>query len=150
MSEWLSNLDFSVIWLILVIGLLVLESSTVNLVAIWFALGSLCALFSAVLGADFWLQIVIFTIVSFVSLLFTRPLVKKLTNPINTKTNSDAIIGATAIVSIKIDNLSGEGYVSVNGVEWMARSKNDETIEINEKVTILSIEGVKVIVEKII
>ncbi|MBQ6537324.1 MAG: NfeD family protein, partial [Eubacterium sp.] len=47
-----------------------------------------------------------------------------------------------------INNKKGTGQVSVRDLEWLARSEDDSVIEKGETVTILRIEGVKLIVKK--
>ena len=46
-----------------------------------------------------------------------------------------------------IDNLAGTGAVQVFGQTWTARSAGGETIPAGSKVTILRIEGVKLLVQ---
>ena len=47
----------------------------------------------------------------------------------------------------KIDNLEGQGQVSVSGAVWTARSQEEQVIPVGERVRVLRIEGVKVFVE---
>lgn len=47
-------------WLIIAILLGVFEAMTVDLVAIWFAIGALAAILPAAIGAPFWVQLVVF------------------------------------------------------------------------------------------
>lgn len=67
-----------VLWLALLIVFAVLEASTVSLVSIWFMGGALTALIAALCGAEIWLQIILFFVVSIALLLCLRPLSKKL------------------------------------------------------------------------
>ena len=53
------------------------------------------------------------------------------------------------IVTVSINNISGEGRVLVNGLEWAARSDDGVPVEKGENVLIKAIEGVKVIVERV-
>ena len=149
MSEWLLSLDFNIIWLVILVFLIVLEASTVNLVAIWFALGTLFALLCSALGAPIWLQMLVFIGVSLLALAVTRPFVKKILTPKRTSTNYDRILGMTGIVNEEIDNIRGTGYVSVDGKDWMARSEEGDIIKIEDKIKIIKIEGVKVFVKKV-
>ena len=57
-------------WLIAMVFFLVVEAVTVGLVCIWFAAGSLVALLCAMFDAPVWLQIVVFLIVSAVTLYY--------------------------------------------------------------------------------
>ena len=65
------------IWAIAIVAFLVIEALTVSIASIWFALGSICALIAALLGAHEWLQVAWVVVVSVVTLIFTRPVVKK-------------------------------------------------------------------------
>ena len=57
-------------------------------------------------------------------------------------------IGKEAVVTETIDNLSGTGAVRLDGKIWSARLiGEDERAEVNEKVRVKKIEGVKLIVE---
>lgn len=94
----------AMIWLILFVVLVVFEIATLGLTTIWFAAGSLVAFFAALLHATWWLQFILFIIVSFVMLIFTRPFAVKYINKHTSKTNIDSIIGQTGRVIAKIDN----------------------------------------------
>ena len=137
-----------VLWLVLLIVFAVLEASTVSLVSIWFMGGALTALIAALCGAEIWLQIILFFVVSIALLLCLRPLSKKLLKKRKIATNADSNIGKTAVVTETIDNLRGTGAVKISGVEWSARSVDDSVLEKDAVVRILRIEGVKVCVER--
>lgn len=137
-----------IFWLAATILMFILEAVTVNLVSVWFALGALGALIAALLGAKLWLQIVIFFLVTILTLVATRPLVKKYFNKNHHEpTNADTAIGKICIVTEDIDNLASLGQVKLDGMVWTARSKEGETIKKGSKAKVLSIEGVKLIVE---
>jgi len=137
-----------IFWLAATILMFILEAVTVNLVSVWFALGALGALIAALLGAKLWLQIVIFFLVTILTLILTRPLVKKYFNKNHHEpTNADTAIGKICIVTEDIDNLSYTGQVKLDGMVWTARSKEGEAIKKGSKAKVLSIEGVKLIVE---
>lgn len=140
-------IDMTVVWLVAMIILLVIEGVVPGLVSIWFALGALAALISALLSAPIWLQIVWFLLVSVISLALTRPLAKKYVNARVQPTNADAVLGRECIVTEDIDNVLGAGAVVVGGKTWTARSA-DENLKIKkgETVEALRIEGVKLIV----
>ena len=137
----------SSLWLILAALLCVVEAATPALVCIWFAAGSVAAIIAERLGAEIWLQWTVFVVVSATILAATRPFVKKLTKQKVQPTNADRCIGETAVVTESIDNIAGKGAVKVNGIEWSARSDSGETIEAGNKVTIIKIDGVKLIVK---
>ncbi len=135
------------IWAVAIVVFLVIEALTVGVASIWFALGSICALIAALLGAPEWLQVAWFVVVSVVTLIFTRPVVKKYVHSKRQPTNADRVIGTKATVREEIDNLAAKGSVMADGKEWTARSAGGETIASGSVVTVLAIEGVKLIVE---
>ena len=137
----------AILWLILFVVLLITEFATMGLTTIWFAAGSLVAFFASLLHATWWLQFILFIIVSFVMLIFTRPIAVKYLNKGITKTNVNSIIGKTGKVVTVIDNQLASGYVAIGGQEWAARSANGNVIPVGSMVTVKAIEGVKVIVE---
>ena len=52
------------LWAALAVGFLVLEGCTVAMVSLWFAIGAAAALVLSLLGAAFWLQVLVFLAVS--------------------------------------------------------------------------------------
>ena len=142
-------MDMTVVWLVAMIVLLVIEGVVPGLISIWFALGALAALVSALLHAPLWLQIVWFLVVSIAALALTRPLAKKYINAKTQPTNADMLIGSDCVVRERIDNLRGTGAVLAQGKEWTARTESGEaSAEVGEIVKIVRIEGVKLIVKK--
>lgn len=137
-----------IMWAVALVLLLIVEGATAQLVTIWFAAGALAALIAAALKAPLWLQITLFVVVSAVTLIATRPIVKKITNRKAESLNADRIIGRQAIVTERIDNLEGTGSIRVDGLTWTARSADDSVFEPGSQVTIDKIEGVKAIVRQ--
>jgi membrane protein implicated in regulation of membrane protease activity len=125
---------------------LLVETSTVSLVSIWFAIGSLGALLAASLHAPLWVQITIFLALSATLLACLRPFVKKFIQPKIVATNADSVIGTAGFVTEDIDNLSARGQVKLGGMFWSARSTSGDPICKDTKVTVDRIEGVKVFV----
>ena len=137
-------------WLVLVIVFLAVELSTVTLTSIWFAAGALIALFVAMAGGGFGLQMIAFIIAAFGMFFATKPLAEKVINRKKTSTNADRAIGEEVRVLERISNLDQTGMVIVHGQEWTARTDDDKIIiEQGELVRILRISGVKVIVERV-
>ena len=138
-----------IIWLVILAFLLVVEAVTAGLTTIWFAGGALAAAIAAYLGAELWVQILLFLVISILLLIFTRPLAVKYMNKDLEKTNVNSLIGKKAVVTEKIDNLAQTGQVKINDVEWMARSFFDgETIPKSTVVVIEEIHGVPLYVKE--
>ncbi len=132
-------------WLIFFIILVIIELITVNLVTIWFALGALVTSLVSLYTTDTVILLAVFTLVSLLLLLITKPVVKKLKVKKVVATNLDQVIGKTGVVTEPIakDKI---GEVKVLGKRWSAYS--DREISKDKKVKILSISGVKLKVEE--
>ena len=144
--EWVTNPV--IVWLAILIILVVIEIFTLGLTTIWFAGGALVAILVAALGGPVWLQIIIAAVVSAVLLFFTRPIAMKYFNRDRERTNAESLVGRQAIVISEINNLQGIGQVTINGMEWTARSiMDDHIIEPGEVVIVRGSNGVKLLVE---
>lgn len=142
-------MNLTVAWLIALIVLIVIEIATMGLTTIWFAGGALVATIAAALGLPVFVQIILFFVVSVVMLFFTRPIAIKYFNKDRIRTNAESLVTRQAIVLSEINNLQSAGMVTVGGQEWTARSVEDEVIiPVGAVVTILAINGVKLIVEE--
>jgi len=135
-------------WLIICLALVLFEIVTMGLTTIWFAAGALAAFIIALFSLPLWLQILVFVVVSLVTLVVTRQLAQKYINSKTTRTNVESMTGKVGKVEERIDNIEASGRVMIEGNSWLARSKNDEVIEEGVVVKVISVEGVKVIVER--
>jgi membrane protein implicated in regulation of membrane protease activity len=135
-----------IIWLVLLVASLVLESLSMQLFSVWFALGAAAALLSCAFAAPVWLQVVLFVAVTAVSLAATRPLVKKLQKKVM-PSNADRCLGKAAEVLEEIDNLKGAGQIRVEGQIWSARAAEDgAVIPAGLAVETVAIQGNKILV----
>ena len=98
-------------------------------------------------GGSIPLQIVIFAILSFVTFLFTRKLGKRVLRNTGGETNVFALKGKTGKISKAIP-AEGRGYVKIGGEDWVAVAADAKAIEADAKVTVLEIDGNKLVVEK--
>jgi len=143
------NMSLTTIWLIVFVACIVIEIISMGLTTIWFAGGALVAAIGAAFSAPIWVQVILFVIVSFVLLYFTRPIAVKYFNKDRVKTNAESLVGKQAIVISEIDNLQGIGQVTVEGKEWTARTTEDNvTLPVGSVVIIRAISGVKLMVEE--
>ncbi len=133
-------------WLVLFVILSLIELATVNLVSIWFAVGALITTFASLATDNLMVHLAVFTISSILLLLLTKPFVKKIKRREVVPTNLDRVIGKVGVVTEKIEK-DGIGEVKVLGKRWSAYS--NKKIEVNSKIKVLSINGVKLKVEEI-
>lgn len=145
----LSPAMLNLIWIGLFIILLIIEVFTVGLTTIWFAIGALAAAGSNTLGANLTIQIIVFLAVSIVLMIFTRPWAAKHLNKNRLKTNYESKIGEVIKITERVDNLRQTGRSIVDGQEWTVRSQDNNVIlEKDELAKVISVSGVKLIVEK--
>ena len=138
----------AIVWLGLMVAFVVMEATTVQLICIWFAAGSLAAMVVSLLGGAFWLQLLVFFAVSIALLAALWPLAKKHFKPKLTATNTDALIGRICTVTETIDPVEG-GRVKLGDVTWSASSQQGTKIPTGAQVKILKVQGVKVFVEEV-
>ncbi len=137
------------LWLGLMIIFLIIELLTVGLTCIWLAGGSLAALLVSLTGANIVWQVLIFILVSFLLVVFTRPFAMKYINARHERTNVDELIGKLVKVTETVDNYEQTGAATANGLDWTARSEDDrETIEKGSLARVVRISGVKLILKK--
>ncbi len=139
----------TIAWLALLIILLIIEIITVGLTSIWAAGGALAALILNILGIPLAGQVVVFFVVTFVLLYFTRPFAVRFINTQRVKTNYEGIIGKTIRIAETVDNINQTGMAVVNGQEWTVRAEKDEEILTPDTLAkVVNISGVKLIVRK--
>ena len=68
----------TIIWLVLAVVMAVLEAATVQLVSIWFVIGSVAACVTSLFTDNILIQAIVFVAVTGIALIATRPLVKKI------------------------------------------------------------------------
>lgn len=146
-SEWRDDMA-SIYWLVVFLILLGVEIGTLGLTTIWFAIGSLAAFITTLFDAKFIVQIVVFLVVSILTLIFVRPFFKKYLDKGKVNTNIDEVIGKTAMVTKAIMGAGTFGEANLDGEIWMIKSENNELIKENEIVEIVSVEGVKLVVRR--
>ena len=100
-------------WTIAIVLFLIIEAVIPGLISIWFAVGSIPALISALVGGPVWLQFVLFLVASVVAVLLTRPLARKYVNSRTQATNADMLIGQECIVTETIDDLGDPGGMAL-------------------------------------
>ncbi len=137
-----------IFWAACFVVFVIVEIATLNaLVSIWFAIGSLGAMFFAIADLSFVWQMVMFVGLSAVILLATRPLVKKMQGR-RYATNFELDIGKTALVIETINNTLSQGRVKLDGTDWAARSEDGSPIEEGAVVVVKMVDGAKLIVAK--
>jgi membrane protein implicated in regulation of membrane protease activity len=137
------------VWLFVIVAAIVMEAATVALVSIWFVPSACIAMILALCDVALWIQLLVFFAVFIILMIALKPVFKKNIGLKIVPTNADTVIGMQAVVTESIDNLRAQGQVKVRGQVWTARSSDEKTIyEAGEIVSVLAIEGVKLICSK--
>lgn len=138
-------------WTIVMFLCLIMELSSGDFYVTCFALGALVSIPVAVMGAPFWLQVVVWAVCSVLSILLIRPhLVKALHKGADErKSNSDALKGQVGEVSQTI-MAGGYGRVKLDGDDWKAEAPGcHENLGVGQHVKVLGHESIILKVEKI-
>ena len=136
------------VWLVIAVVLGIFEAATVALVSIWFAIGAVAAMVPAYFNAPFWVQILVFILVSALCFVFTRPFFKKIIRVNKQPTNVDRLVGQEGVATDDIENIECRGKVFISGLTWSARSETGELIPQGAFVTVKKIEGATLVVER--
>ena len=135
------------IWLAIFVITIIVEAATQDLVSIWFSLGSLVAL--AISGfSAWWVEVIVFLVVSIIALLLTRPIMKKLMQRNERKTNTDDFIGKKLKAISDISKYDA-GEVKLNGIIYKAILMEDsyDTILKDSIVEVVAIKGNRLVVK---
>lgn len=133
-------------WLILAVVFLIVELMTTALVSVWFIPGALVTALVALVWDNIPAQIVLFVLLSAVSLVLFRKLYfRKFKKTEDTVDADNRLIGRTAIAAEPISPENGK--VLVGDVYWRAVSDKDD-IESGAFVEIKSVEGTTLVVSK--
>ena len=91
------------VWLAVFIITVATEAGTQDFVSIWFSVGSLIAM-AICYFAPFYVEIIVFAVISLASLILTRPLVKKFMDRTTRYTNADEFVGKKTILEKSNDS----------------------------------------------
>ena len=139
-----------IVWLGIFVLALIIEAFGSELVSIWFAAGALVALIvSFIPGAAWWIELIVFLVISVTTLLCLRPLLKRFVMRNQVNSNVDELIHKKGKMTKACDELNhGEG--KINGVLWTAYSSDEKTpIKEGSLVEVLAIDGNKLVVREI-
>jgi membrane protein implicated in regulation of membrane protease activity len=140
-----------VIWLVLFVLALVIEAVGTDLVSIWFAAGALVSLIlSLIPGVSWWIELIVFMVISIATLCCFRPLVHKYMRRDLINSNIDEMKGKKGVMVAKIDMLH-QGECKINDVTWTAIGANEkDVIPEGSVVEVLAVSGNKLIVKKVL
>jgi membrane protein implicated in regulation of membrane protease activity len=138
------------LWLLLTIGLFIIEVITSSFSSMCFGLGALCTGILAYSNYPTSVQLVVFLTISAISLLVLKPYLKhKLVSRSGVITNiHSSYIGREAFVLEEINALKKRGKIIIGGIGKKAISESGEIIPEGAFVIILKSNSTEVVVKK--
>ncbi|MEO3773442.1 NfeD family protein [Micromonospora sp. B9E7] len=139
----------AVVWIVLGVVLAVAEIFTTTLFLIMFGVGAFAAAGAAALGAPVAVQALVFAVVSALSLVVARPVIRRhkrsaLENG-EQPFGVEAIEGSTALVLERVD--ADHGLVKIDGELWTARSYDTTQVhDPGQRVRVIKVRGATALV----
>lgn len=136
-----------ILWLVIGVGVILLDIGTSLFLFVWFAIGSVVAIIAALVGLSFAWQLILFGISSIIAISIGYPWSrKKFKNTVNsTKLMEEEYIGKTFIASEDIDY---RYRFKVSGIYWTGENKGEKILK-GQKFQVVGIEGNKLVIEGI-
>ena len=149
MIDYLTT-NFWLLWTLVCVVALILEVSSGTFYLMCFAIGAVGAVVVSLMGTPLWLQVLVFSVISAVSVFCVRPLLVKCLHPVQKErlSNASALVGRQGVV---VEPISAErpGYVRVDGDEWRAVTADGTMIERGVNVRITAMNSIVVTVEPV-
>lgn len=141
-------MGMNTVWLIVAIAFGIAELMTTSLTLVWFSIGALIAMVLSTFIENIFIQITVFTVISITLLIvFTKYFVDK-DKSFKYNTNLQGIAQKKGVVKQEI-NPYATGIVTLGGEEWTAISADNIKIEKETIVSVVRIEGVKLVVRAV-
>jgi len=139
------------IWVIVAIVLFIAEIFTTGFLLACFGVACLATGLISFFELGVKVQIITFSILTLVVFFGIRPFVLKYfySSTGKIKTNVDALVGKTGIVSERIDPSTNKGRVIIGGEDWKGLSIGGSVIEIGQKITVVKVAGTKLLVKPV-
>ena len=138
------------LWAVVAVVCLILELTAGDFFIICFSIGAVFAAVTAVLGGGVYLQLLMFTIFTLISLFWVRPFAQRYLHKgeDNRVSNADALMGrqGRVVETVKAD---GFGRVQIDGDIWKAVTNEDADIPADTNVRVVGRESTIITVEKI-
>ena len=131
-------------WFVAAMLLGIAEIFTLDLTFAMLAGGALAAGLVALTGADLWVSIATFAVVSAALLFLLRPALLRHFKTSSSVTGTAALVGRDGVALDQVTTRTGR--IKLNGEVWTARTREGVVAE-DAYVTVVAIEGAKAIVQ---
>lgn len=136
----------AVLWLIAGVLLIAAEVLSGEFVLLMLGVAAIAAAGSAAFEGPVWVDVAVFTVVAVALVTLARPaLRRRLNSGIVLRTNTEALVGGTAVVVSTVDMRGGK--VKLRGELWSARAFDEnQVLEPGQEVTVMDISGATAVV----
>jgi membrane protein implicated in regulation of membrane protease activity len=134
------------LWIILAAGALIVDILTSNILFVSFTIGGIFAIIANSLKLSSNLQIIIFILVSLISLALIYPLITKKLK----KTVAKTLLMEQSYIGRKVqieEDIIEKGKIKVDGIYWTAKNESDP-LHSGDTAIIVGIEGNKLSIKK--
>ena len=136
----------TVFWLVVAICSIVIDVMTSSFFFVLFSIGAVVAAICGVFGVPFLIQVIIFAVVSIISLVLGYPVLKKKYKNMHKRTplREETYIGK---IMISEKEIFDKAQIKINGEYWTVVNEGD-AIYVGDKFEIIGIEGIKLKIKK--
>jgi len=142
----------TIFWLVVGVLLLGVEVISVSFFAAFLALGAFGACIAAGMGAEPWVQVVLFVAVSLLGVVLGRP---PLTRMVRDRRHDITLPGVQGLVgqrAVTVDVVGDDmhpGHAMLAGERWLAVTDGDASLEPDIPVTVAAVRGTTLVVRPV-
>ena len=138
-------MGLTVLWIIVAIVAIVVDLCTSTFLFVWISIGALAAMVANMFGLDLQKQVIIFSVISIISISIGYPWAKKKFKKSVKRTPlmEETYIGKEFVAEEDITNTAS---IKVGGIYWTAENKGKNILK-GKKFKIIGIEGNKLEIE---
>ena len=139
-------METAILWIIIGIVVITLDVATSSFLFVWFSVGALSAMVASLMGASFGVQVIIFLVISIITISIGYPWARKKFKSTITHTPlmEEEYIGKILKAE---EDIEESGKAKLGGVYWRVVNKG-QTIKKGESFKIIEFHGNKLIIEK--
>jgi membrane protein implicated in regulation of membrane protease activity len=144
----MDNIVF-IIWIVITCVFSIIELFSKRFICMFVSVAAALTALSEALGAQIWLQILIFVVLTAALIYLVRPKVLKLTGESddNSPKVGGRVLAHCGVVIEEIDAETHIGRVRIQKEEWRAEAPGYGAIPVGKSVEIVKVEGAHVIVK---
>ncbi len=137
------------LWVILALGLVVAEMFNGDFWLLCLGLGALAAAVVSLVVPGIVPGILVFSAGSLLSLLAVRPaLLRRFHTGPRLRTNVEALLGRTGVVTEAIEPGTGRGRVLIEGEDWRGMALDERALPAGTRVSVVQVDGTILVVDK--